>query len=111
MRCPSRRDAAPANEGVDAANGVGAHRPDHVGRRDGVAEAHAGERGDLREGRATITRRPADVRHRRRVCRILDEVVIRLIDEHRHILGNPIEQLGDLALVTTRPVGLFGLQM
>ena len=64
------------------------------GGRDRVAEPHPGERRDLRERPRDDHRAPFEhVRHRRRVVRIVDEVVIRLVDQHRHVLRDAVEQL------------------
>ena len=49
--------------------------------------------------RATIDRAAfVHVRHRRRVVRIVDVVVIRLVDQHRHAGRQAVEQLLDLLL-------------
>ena len=75
-----------------------------LGRRDAVAQAHGGQRRDLGE-------RPADddgpslehVLHRRLVVRAVDEVVVGLVDEHRHVLRDAVEQLLDLRLRDDHP--------
>ena len=68
-------------------------------RRDGVAEPHAGQRRDLRE-RARDDHRPAfdDVRHRRRVVRIVNEVVIGLVDQDRHVVWQAVQERRIFAL-------------
>ncbi len=82
------------HEHVDAAHRVRAHLLDELRRGDGVAAPHRGQRRDLREGARDDDRTALeDVRHRRRVARIVDEVVIRLVDQHRHALRDAVEQL------------------
>ena len=64
-----------------------------------VADAHGGHRRDLRERARDDDRAPfVHVRHRGRVVRVVDVVVIRLVDQHRHAGGQAVEQLLDFLL-------------
>jgi hypothetical protein len=73
------------------------HAIDQRLRRDRVAQTHARERRDLGE-RARDDHRPPfeHVWHRRRVARILDEMVIGLVDQHRQIGGHAVEEQRDV---------------
>jgi len=91
-----RGHGAPLGEHVDAVGRVDAHVAHHLRRRDRVADAHGGQRRDLREGAGHDDRAAfLHVGNRGAIGRIVHEVVVGLVDQHRHVLRDVVEQVLD----------------
>ena len=68
-------------------------------RRNRITEAHSGQRGDLGEGaRDNDLSSFDDVLHGRLIIRIIDEMMVGLVDKYRDVARNAVEQQLDLVL-------------
>ena len=102
--------AAPLDQRIDAVHCLWPHRVDEIGPRDGVTETHRRDAEDLREGPGDDDGAAfEDVWQRRGVVGALHEVVVRLVDEHRHVFGDPVEELLDLLLADDHPGRVVGV--
>src|SRR5437870_1149163 len=89
---------------------VPAHASDECGRGDSVAQAQAGQGGDLGEGPRDDDGAPlGNVRYGRRVIRVFDKVVVGFVNENGNAFGDAVQKLFYFLLAdhgTSRVVGI-----